>query len=171
MVKNLLSYPIVLFDWGDTVMYDDPASTVPMMEWTTIKEVAGIADVLADLRTSERRIILATGALISSEDQIREALARVGLDSYFSHIYCFKNTHLPKGEAFYRHILGDLGISASDTLMIGDFFEKDVQIPNAVGIFSVWFNQRSDETRNSKLHVTVHSIRELQAFFKTLDQK
>jgi FMN phosphatase YigB (HAD superfamily) len=169
MTENPLRYSTILFDWGDTVMVDDPASTVPMVEWTKIEVVEGIADVLADLRSSGRRIILATGASISDEGQIRGALARAELDSYFSHIYCFKNTQLPKGEEFYRHILADLGVFASDVVMVGDTFEKDVQIPNAVGIFAVWFNQRSGETRKDELHVTVHSMRELRAFFKSLE--
>jgi putative hydrolase of the HAD superfamily len=159
-------YQTVLFDWGDTVMYDDPASNVPMVEWTTIRVVEGIADVLADLHASGRRIILATSASISNEGQIRGALARVGLDSYFSCIYCFENTRLPKGEAFYRYILADLGLPASDVLMVGDSFEKDVQIPNEAGIFAVWFNSKSDELRNNELHTTVHSMYDLRTFFR-----
>ena len=166
MAENPLRYLTVLFDWGDTVMYDDPASTVPMVEWTTIKAVEGIADVLADLHYSGRRIILATSALVSDQDQIRGALARAELDSYFSQIYCFKNTHLPKGQAFYRHILDDLDIPASDVLMVGDSFEYDVRIPNAVRIFAVWFNQRSGEIRNNELHTTIHSTYDLRIFFR-----
>jgi putative hydrolase of the HAD superfamily len=169
MAENPLLYPTVLFDWGDTVMYDDSALTVPMVEWQAVHIVEGIVGVLDDLRSSGRRIILATGALISDEGQIHGALARAELDSYFSHIYCFKNTQLPKGEAFYRHILADLGVPTSDVVMVGDSFEKDVQIPNAAGIFAVWFNQRSNETRKDELHVTVHSMRELRAFFKSLN--
>jgi FMN phosphatase YigB (HAD superfamily) len=165
-MENPLRYPIILFDWGDTVMYDDPASTAPMVKWPTIKVVEGIADVLADLHASGRRMILATSTSISNEGQIREALARVGLDSYFSRIYCFENTHLPKGEEFYRHILADLGVSASDVLMVGDSFEKDVQIPNAVGIFAVWFNQRLGEMHNNELHTTVHSMFDMRIFFR-----
>jgi len=171
MADNPLRYPTVLFDWGDTVMRDDLSSTVPMVEWQTIEVVEGIADVLEYLRSSTRRIILATSASISDESQIRGALARGGLDEYFSHIYCFKNTHLPKGEAFYHHILSDLRIPASEALMVGDGFEKDVQAANAVGIFAVWFNPRSDETRNDELHITVHSMQELREFFESLEQK
>jgi FMN phosphatase YigB (HAD superfamily) len=160
------NHPIILFDWGDTVMYDDPASTLPMVEWTGVRAVEGIADVLADLHASGRRIMLATGAMISDEGEIRGALTRAGLDAYFSRVYCFRNTRLPKGEAFYRHILTDLNVSASDVLMVGDGFEKDIQIPNALGIFAVWFNQRSDETREHELHTTVHSMIDLRAFFR-----
>ena len=168
MTENSLRYPSVLFDWGDTVMRDDPASTVPMVEWPTVEVIEGIADVLEYLRSSGRRIVLATSAAISDENQICAALARGGLDSYFSRIYCFKNTHLPKGEAFYRHILSNLGIPASDALMVGDGFEKDVQAANAAGIFAVWFNPRSEETHKDELHVTVHSMEELREFFKSL---
>jgi putative hydrolase of the HAD superfamily len=169
MSETQLRYPTVLFDWGDTVMYDHPEITIPMVEWEKVEVVEGIADVLAYLHSSGRRLVLATSAAISDENQIRGALARGGLDSYFSHIYCFKNTNLPKGDAFYRYILNDLNLSASDTLMVGDGFEKDVQIPNSLGMFAVWFNPRTDEIRKDGLHATVHSMQELPAFFKSLD--
>lgn len=159
-------YPIILFDWGDTVMYDDPLLTVPMAEWNAVRAVEGIADALADLQAGGRQVVLATGAVISDEGQIRQALARAGLDTYFSRVYCFKNTNLPKSEAFYRHILADLNVPASDVMMVGDSFEKDVQIPNALGIYAVWFNQRSDENRSHELHTTAHSMFDLRIFFR-----
>ncbi len=171
MAEKKLLYPTVLFDWGDTVMRDDPTSAVPMVEWPRIEVVAGIADVLAYLRSSDRQAVLATSAAISDESQIRGALQRGGLDEYFSRIYCFKNTNLSKGEAFYRHILRDLDIPASEALMVGDGFEKDVQAANAVGLFAIWFNWRSEETRTGDLHVTVHSMREILDFFTSLDHR
>ena len=141
-----------------------------MIEWETVEVIDGIADVLAYVYNSGRQIVLATSAEISDESQIRGALRRGGVDSYFARIYCFKNTHLPKGEAFYRHILSDLRIPPSETLMVGDHFEKDVLVPNRLGMFAVWFNPRSEDGRNSDLHSTVHSMPELQSFFKSLDQ-
>jgi len=161
-MANNLRYPTVLFDWGDTVMHDDPSMTAPMVEWEKVEVIDGIADVLAYLRASGRRIE------VSDESQIRGALARGGLNKYFSHIYCFKNTNLPKGEAFYRHISSDLNISASDALMVGDHFEKDVQIPNSLGMFAVWFNPRTDEIREGDMHVTVQSMKECLEFFMSM---
>jgi FMN phosphatase YigB (HAD superfamily) len=152
-------------------MRDYPEITIPMVEWPTIEVIDGIADVLTYLHSSGRRIVLATSASISNEKQIRAALARGGLDGYFARIYCFENTQLPKGEAFYRHILCDLGIPVSEVLMVGDGFQKDVQDSNTVGIFAVWFNPRSDETRKSASHATVYSMQELLAFFRSLDRK
>ena len=159
--------PVVLFDWGDTVMRDDPASSVPMVEWPQVQAVEGIAEVLAYLQAAGCQNVLATSANISDEPQIRAALARAGLDRYFSRIYCFKNTGLPKGAAFYNHILSDLGISASQSIMVGDTFEKDVRDANAVGIYAVWFNPRSAETRQDLLYRTVHSMDELLTFLSS----
>src|ERR1041384_3691056 len=161
MRENQLRYPTVLFDWGDTVMRDYPERTNPMVEWEAVEVIDGITDVLAYLYSSGRRIVLATSAAISDENEIRGALKRGGLDSYFSHIYCFKTTNLPQGEAFYRHILSDLHILPAAALMGGDGFEKDVQIPNSLGMFAVWFNPRSEESRQDELHLTVHSMKEL----------
>jgi len=169
MTEKQLRYPNVLFDWGDTVMRDHPEITAPMVEWEIVEIVDGITDVLAYLHASGRRIMLATSANISSEDQIREALARVGVDRYFSRIYSFKTTNLPKGDEFYRFILNDLEIPASDALMVGDHLDKDVLVPNSLGMCAVWFNPRSDETRRSKLHITVHSMGELKHYFELLD--
>ena len=171
MPKTPIPYPTVLFDWGDTVMRDDPASSVPMVEWESVEVIEGIEEVLAYLHSSGRTMILATSAAISEESQIRGALARGGLAIYFSRIYCFKNTNLPKGEEFYRYILRDLDIPASDALMVGDGFEKDIQAANGVGISAVWFNPGSDETRRDHLCFTVHSLRDLLVFFKSIDRK
>ena len=163
-------YPAVLFDWGDTVMQDDPASSTPMVEWAQVQAVEGIEQVLAYLRSSGRQCILATSAEISDENQIRAALKRAGLDSYFSHIYCFKNTGLAKCEAFYRHILADRELPAADAIMVGDHFEKDVLAANAAGLHAAWFNPRSDEERSSSMHETVHSMGELLELFSRLDE-
>ena len=164
-----IHYPTILFDWGNTVMIDDPASTVPMVEWETVQAVQGIEAVLAYLQSSGRRIVLATSASISNEAQIWAALGRVDFDKYFSRIFCFENTGLPKGQAFYLHILEKLGIPASEALMVGDSFEKDVLDSNSLGIYAVWFNPRSEEKQSSNLHETVHSMAELRSFFESLD--
>ncbi len=165
-----IRYPTILFDWGDTVMKDDPDFTVPMVEWETVESVQGIEPVLAYLQSSGRRIVLATSASISDEAQIRAALARVDLDAYFSRIFCFKNTGLPKGQMFYRYVLNDLAIQPSEAVMVGDGFEKDVLDSNSMEIFAIWFNPRSDSSRSSKFHLTIHTMEELLALFTSIDQ-
>lgn len=171
MTEKQFRYPTVLFDWGDTVMRDYPQRMNSMVEWETVEVIDGIADVLAYLQSTGRRLILATSAEISDESQIRGALKRGGLDTYFSRIYCFKNTKLPKGEEFYRHILSDLNIPASEALMVGDHFGKDIEVPNSLGMFAIWFNPRSAETRTGDRYITVHSMKELFEFWSSADHK
>jgi FMN phosphatase YigB (HAD superfamily) len=162
-------FPIILFDWGNTVMIDDPDSTIPMVEWDSVETVPGIDSILAYLQSSRRRIVLATSASISDEAQIWGALARGRLDGYFSRIFCFKNTGLPKGERFYQFVLEQLEVEAPDALMVGDGFEKDVLDPISLGIYTMWFNQSSEEKRHGSLCATVHSMAELRSFFESLD--
>lgn len=105
------SFTHILFDWGDTLMVDDPAQTAPMAAWPTVRSVPGAKQTLRQLKAAGKVICLATSADVSDEAQIRAALARVGLEQFISRVFCFKNTGLPKSKAFYRKMLRDLGVS------------------------------------------------------------
>lgn len=161
------SFTHILFDWGDTLMVDDPAQTAPMAAWPTVRSVPGAEQTLRQLKAAGKVICLATSAEVSDEAQIRAALARVGLEQLISRVVCFKNTGLPKGEAFYRHILAELQLDPTEALMVGDSFEKDVLAANAAGIAAIWFNERTPEQRQGALHLTVHSMDELLTWFLT----
>jgi putative hydrolase of the HAD superfamily len=154
-------FPVVLFDWGDTIMKDDPAMTLPMALWPQVEAVTGVKETLLHL-FPHRTIGLATGAEVSTEADIRTALQRVNLDGYFTHIFCYKNTGLHKPtQAFYSFILQTLGVRPEDVLMVGDAFEKDVLAANRVGIRAAWFNPRTSEVKAAEMYRTIHSLTEL----------
>ena len=148
-------------------MIDDPASTTCMLEWEVVQRVPGIEEVLALLKANGKTIVLATSAAVSDEEQICLALARVGLDSFFDKIYCFKNTGLSKGQEFYQYLLKDMQILPSQALMVGDSFEKDVLSANKAGIAAVWFNEKTNENKRAALSITAHSMNELANIFAT----
>ena len=52
---------VYLFDWGDTLMVDDPMQAGHMKDWPEVSEVAGAAEMLAALAQSAV-IYVATGA-------------------------------------------------------------------------------------------------------------
>ena len=160
-------FSTILFDWGDTVMKDDPVMNTPMVDWPQVRMVDGVDALLETIHTNGRIIALATSADVSTEAQIRAALARVNLEQYFDKIYAFGNTGLRKSAAFYQFILDDLKVQPADVLMIGDSFEKDVFAANQVGILAVWFNLPTAETRDGAAFVTVHSMAELLARFNS----
>jgi HAD superfamily hydrolase (TIGR01509 family) len=163
---DLKRYSVILFDWGDTLMKDDPSQSKPMIDWPQVEMIAGADALLESIHTNGRTIALATSADVSTEAQIRGALARVNLDRHVDKIYSFKNTGLKKSPAFYQYVLNDLKIQPAQALMIGDSFEKDVLAANQVGIAGVWFNPSTQESRDGEAFVTVHSLAELLARFQ-----
>jgi putative hydrolase of the HAD superfamily len=165
----LKRYPIVMFDWGDTLMVDVPGASAPMSEWPDVRAVDGAAVLLEHVKASGRRIMLVTSALASDEPQIWAALARVHLEAFVERIYCFKNTGLPKSDALYRLILRSLNASADQVIMIGDSFESDVRQANACGLQGIWFNPSGGDLAAGAMFTTFRSHHEILAHFQTLD--
>ena len=151
---------VYLFDWGDTLMRDDPNQSLPMIEWEHVAAVDGALALLEKLSKASR-IMLAAGAAASNEAQIAAALKRVGLNQYIERIYCQSNVGLPKSAAFYQFILDDLSLAPNEVVMVGDHFDKDILAANASGIPAIWLNTRSVETRSDPLHFTIHHLSEL----------
>ncbi len=158
----------VLFDWGNTLMHDNPFQATSMMSWPQVTIVDGADTLLSALHARGLVLALATGALNSDESEIRAALALVQLDHYLKKIYCHSNTGFYKpSAAFYQHILNDLHTNPSETLMIGDSLENDVLAANRLGINAIWFNPINNINKNGPLFATVHSLSKLLALFQS----
>ncbi len=164
-------YPIVLFDWGDTLMVDVPGASTPMYEWPDVRAVDGAVGLLQYLKASDRRVMLVTNARASDEAQIRAALARVGLDALVERIYCFKNTGLPKAAALYHFILRSLSANPEQVMMIGDSLENDVQAASECGIHAIWFNPLGQSSAADARFTSVHTHQALSAHFQNLDRE
>lgn len=164
---KIAHFKTVLFDWGDTLMRDDPDQNTPMVTWPHVEAVPGSGALLEYLHSAGFQLVLATSASISNETEIRAALGRVGLDRYLPTIYCFSNTRLPKtSPVFYPYILEDLRADPSETLMVGDNFEFDVLAANRAGISAVWYNPSTAEERSAVTYLTVHSLAGLLSLFQ-----
>eukprot|EP00727_Mastigamoeba_balamuthi_P007597 m51a1_g3458 hypothetical protein (166) ;mRNA; r:690458-690955 len=162
-----MKYPTVLFDWGDTLMLDVPGKPGAMVDWDQVYAVEGAEDALKFLRSTGRRLYIATGAAVSDAKQIVGALARVGLDKYFEQrVFCQRNTGLPKGEEFYKYVAAELHVAPGDAVMIGDTLAKDVLPTAAAGIDAIWFNPK--KLPGTTTSVTVHSMQELIHYFESL---
>lgn len=151
----------IVFDWGDTLMPVDSAQNVPMYLWPQVRVFPEIIPTL-DLLKGRFKLSIATNAEQSNEDMIRKALARVGLDAYFQEIFCFTRVGFWKSEPlFWEHVLKVLGTEPSKVWMVGDSFFDDILSASACGIFSIWINRRTEETRSGKTFATVHSLADL----------
>ncbi|KAB2889960.1 MAG: HAD family hydrolase [Desulfobulbaceae bacterium] len=129
--------PVVLFDWGDTLMVDYPQYSGKMRDWPEVAALPGAHEALAHLC---RRSILhvASGAGDSTADDIRLALSRVGLDRFITGIFCRQNTGFAKPDPrFFRAILENLRVTAGAVTMVGDSLEKDILPCHRLGIRTV----------------------------------
>lgn len=151
----------ILFDWGDTVMNDDPTRTDAMYLWPQVELVEGAAEVLRVLASSHQ-LGIATSAVGSDATKVRKALARVGVDRYIKVVFTAFTTGFAKTDArFWQCVLRELDAPAERVLMVGDGFEGDVLVPSGLGLQAVWFNPRTAETRCGKNYRTIHRLTEL----------
>jgi HAD superfamily hydrolase (TIGR01662 family) len=153
----------ILFDWGDTLMRDFKEYSGPMKDWPRLEVLPDAVETLAILH-KDWTLALATSADVSTEADIRLALARVGLDAFLDEIYCFKKIGLKKpSREFYQYILNDLKLDPHSVCMVGDHFDADVLAANLCGMRAVWFNEHSLEERQGPMHRTIHALGALPA--------
>lgn len=133
----------LVFDWGNTLMkelaeFDE--LNISMVEWPRVEAVPGADTALASLM-SKYRIFLGTNAQQSTADQVRQALKRVNLDTYFEKIFTFHETRARKPEtAFFRAIERMTGEFRDQMVMIGDLYDWDISGAKLAGWKAVWYN-------------------------------
>ena len=136
---------VYLFDWGDTLMVDFPGVSGKMCNWDIVESVDGAKETLECL-SQNAKIYIATGASESTENEIKIAFNRVGLDRYISGYFCKATVGQVKGRPeFLMAILSTLNIAKDSVAMVGDNFEKDILPSTAIGIRSFWLLGRSQQ--------------------------
>jgi len=130
----------ILFDWGDTLMSEDGPVDRPMAHWPQVRAMDGALEVVTSL-SKRFRLAIVTNATVSKRPHILHALHRVGLDSFFSEIFCYTEIGKKKDEPeFWRIVLTSLGAVPTQVMVVGDSLEQDVLAPMKFGLRAVWFN-------------------------------
>ncbi|MFN7034817.1 MAG: HAD family hydrolase [Bellilinea sp.] len=135
---------VIAFDWGGTLMTGSGPQDRPMVEWPEVEAVAGAMETLQILR-SHFRLVVCTNAEISTADQVRAALDRVGLGEFFEAVFTpneLESARKPEVE-FYRRVERALGVHPQAILMVGDDPLGDVGGAALAGWRVVWFNPSS----------------------------
>ena len=140
MTTTPIHYRHILFDWGDTLMRDLPGQIGPMANWPKVEAMPGAEQALQVLST-HYVCHLATNAKDSDAAEIRRALARVGLDTHLSEIFCFKQLQVEKpASAYFQQIVKKLNCSPEQILMVGDNLQKDIIGALEAGLDACWLN-------------------------------
>lgn len=143
MTDNTSQKPILVFDWGDTLMENNPQYSGPMAGWPRVAAVDGIIDALASLK-DQYTMVVGTNAVDSDAAQVWKALQRVGLDPFFKAVF---TTHEMEGarkpeQRYYRQLETVLGRSAHEIIMIGDDYRVDILGAKAAGWRALWYNPK-----------------------------
>jgi len=161
---------LVALDWGNTVMRDLPGQVGPMAKWPIVEAMPGIKEALAAL-AGRYRLALATNAAESGEQEVRQALERVGLNALFELVQSSRDLpwHKPQPE-FYRALLDRAGCGPGEAAMVGDGWDNDVQGALAAGLAAVWYNPLGLATpKGPAPQAAIRDLRELTAVIGRLD--
>lgn len=132
--------PLILLDAGDTVIVETPGAAGPMLSWPHIEPVPGAAEALAGL-APRFTLVLASNADESTGEMARQALARLGLDGFFSKCYTSIDLGVRKPDpAFFLAILSACDASRQYAVMVGNSFPIDVAGAKSSGLRAVWYN-------------------------------
>jgi len=72
-------------------------------------------------------------------------IAPLQLGRFFDHVVMAGDLEMVKPDpAIFRHAMGLLGVGPSESVMVGDRFNRDVTGAQAAGMRSVWMNVRSE---------------------------
>lgn len=150
----------VIFDWGNTLMTDFNLPGA-MCDWETVEAVAGAVEVCKEL-SQRYTLVIATNGSVSGAGEVKKALARVGLDTYFTKIYAQKDIGFGKPDKrLFDHIMKDLSAIPGECVMIGDNLEKDVHGALQYGIDALWFDRDSSVTVPDSV-VCFHHLTEIK---------
>ncbi|MBW8192835.1 HAD family hydrolase [Neiella marina] len=154
--------PVLLFDWGDTLMVDLPGMSGKMCDWPRIEVIEGAAQTLAELASSYD-IYIASGAEQSSAEDIRLVFERANLAQYIQGYFCSAALGLKKGTpAFLLRLLMSINRPPMAVTMVGDSLERDMLPALALGMKAIWFRRNSTQTPPAPIQ-TIDALPQLLA--------
>jgi putative hydrolase of the HAD superfamily len=102
----------------------------------------GAHDAIDELKARGVKLALVTNGAAGSQ---RAKIERFALSDRFDHIQIEGEHGFGKPEErAYLHAMQALGVTASDTWMIGDNLEWEVVAPQRLGIYAIWIDVHGD---------------------------
>jgi putative hydrolase of the HAD superfamily len=132
----------LIFDWGDTVMRDFPECPGPMAEWEHVEWIPYLEDSLK-LLNKKFTCCIASNAGFSDASLMKKALERVGAEKYFHFFFTSKDLGYEKPDSrFFQKIAEEINFAPYECIMIGNVYEKDICGAKAVGMKTIFFNEK-----------------------------
>lgn len=134
---------LLIFDWGDTIMRDDPAQPGPMADWEHVEAIPGAQEILQQLSCSYT-LAVATNAGASDTALMRKALRRIDVEKYFAWFTSSKDLGVEKPDpVFFQKIVSHFNLKPSECIHIGNVYSKDISGAYQAGLFTIFFNEKN----------------------------
>lgn len=143
---------VVAFDWGGTLMKEEPGRSGPMAHWPAVAAVDGAAETLSALADAYR-LVVATNADASTADLVLAALARVDLARHIAAVFSSADLGWQKPQRrFYDTVVAALRCRPEAVLMVGDSYTNDIRGAHGAGLRTAWFNPQGQPAPPSPQH-------------------
>jgi putative hydrolase of the HAD superfamily len=155
----------IFFDLGDTLVIEEDVENKHLWE-VELHKVPYLDGVLQELKKRYKLGII-TNTSTSTEEHVRSALQKIGIERYFDTIVTSVDVGYEKPDKrIFLVALMNLGIEASEAVMVGNRISKDILGANRLGIKSILYkwNNRYTDTITSNLEkpdCTINSLRKL----------
>jgi putative hydrolase of the HAD superfamily len=151
----------LIFDWGDTIMRDDPNNNTPMYIWENVSYIKGTESLL-QLIHKDYIMVIATNAGQSDTEAMIKALKRVGADKYFQYFFSSKDIGFEKPDKrFFQTIVNNINLLSNECIMIGNIYEKDIVGSKDIGMKTIFFNEKNIEGNFQKADFIVNCMSEI----------
>ncbi|HQN98438.1 MAG TPA: HAD-IA family hydrolase [Bacteroidales bacterium] len=161
MNDRFLDIKLVIFDWGNTLMRDDPQQQEPMYMWDKVELIPEAIETLEYL-SKKYLMCVATNAGVSDTQAMIKALERVNIARYFQYFFSSIDLGVNKPlPAFFEKICHEIGILPSQTVMIGNSYEKDIIGAKQAGLYTIFFDEWGKTNLNPDADRVIHHLNEL----------
>lgn len=141
-VINLLKY--LIFDRGDTIIYDLPEDYGGMDNWPYYKLVDGVFETLPIL-VNYYTCFLASNTSVSSASSIRNILRKLNIEMFFKEIYTQADLMCSKPNVdFFLNLLRQISALPSEACYIGNDYALDIVPAKKAGLFTVLLTQEDN---------------------------
>lgn len=160
----------IIFDWGNTLMREIPIQRRPSVHSPLVEMMPGVAEALEELH--QRYICcVASNARGPEATTLGIVLERTGLDRYFQRLFTAHTMGSEKPSPdFFEGILQELEIAATDCIMVGDDYWRDISGAKAAGMRTIWLTS-SPITEGTDADVIIDSMQQLVDAVATLDSQ
>lgn len=135
----------LLFDWGDTLMFDNPDYKGEMYLWKEISLMKGVSEALP-LLSNKYKCAVVSNASDSNAQTMKKAFERGGIDRYFSLFITSKEIGYKKpSKEFFMYIVNHLNTPFHSVCMIGNDYDKDIITPHNLGMSTILITQSFDQ--------------------------